>query len=230
MAHLLANFASGGAGAFIGKQGVHRSVYWLYLYRLLKMIEFKRTFEKLLPYNRKNYLGYQADTDFSVKWYGASFQMAEIADQKNASFQLYLEKYEPLFTNIVLDIDNGSSWIVSHDIKGVPWFPNEYDNLPDLRTLFKRNDILTTFKGAVIFSTADLGEYSKELVSYPYTVTGRKGVLYRDLDISHSELPAIIRISGHLNIDFISTEKNIFKKIRHADFASGFVVKEYRGN
>lgn len=194
------------------------------------MIEFKRDVEKILPYNRKNYLGYQADTDFSVKWYGVSFQLVEIADQKDASFQRYLEMYEPLFKNIVLDFDNCSSWIVSHDIKGLPWFPNEFDNLSDLRTLFKRNDILNTFKGAVIFSTPDLIVYSKELVSYPYAVTGRKGVLYRDLDISHSELPAIIRISGHLNIDFISTEETIFRKIRHADFARGFVVKEYRGN
>jgi hypothetical protein len=172
------------------------------------MIEFKRDIEKILPYNRKNYLGYQADTDFSVKWYGASFQVVEIADQKNASFQQYLEMYEPLFKNIVLEFDKSSSWIVSHD-KAVPWFPNEYDNLPDLRTLFKRNDISNSFIGAVIFFTPDVIQYSKDLVSYPYSVTGRKGVLYRDLDISHSELPAIIRISGHLNIDFISTDENI---------------------
>jgi hypothetical protein len=193
------------------------------------MIEFKKDVEKILPYDRKNYLGYQAGTDVSVKWYGVSFQVVEIADQKNASFQQYLEMYEPLFKNIVLDFDNGSSWIVSHD-RDVRWFPNEYDNLPDLRALFKRNGILNTFKGAVIFSDADLIAYSKELVSYPYAVPGRKGVLYRDLDISHGELPAIIRISGHLNIDFISTEENLFRKIRGADFASGFVVKEYRGN
>lgn len=193
------------------------------------MIEFKSDVENILPYNRKSYLGYQAGTDVSVKWYGASFQVVEIADQKNASFQQYLELYEPLFKNIVLDFDNDSSWIVSHD-RDVRWFPNEYDNLPDLRTLFKRNDISNSFKGAVIFPTPDLIVYSRELVSYPYAVPGKKGVLYRDLDISHSELPAIIRISGHLNIDFISTEENIFRKIRHADFASGFVVKEYRGN
>jgi hypothetical protein len=66
---------------------------------------------------------------------------------------------------------------------------------------------MTTFKGAVIFSTSDLIVYSKELISYPYVVTGIKGGLYRDLDISHSKLPAIIRISGHLNIDFITTEE-----------------------
>jgi hypothetical protein len=194
------------------------------------MIEFKRDFEKILPYNWKNYLGYQADNDFSVKWYGASFQVFEIADNKDADFRKYLEIYEPLFKNIVSAFDNSSSWIVSHDIKGAPWFPNEYDNLSDLRKLFKQNDILNTFKGAVIFSTSELVKYSKELISYPYTVTGRKDVLYRDLDISHKELPAIIRISGHLNIDFITIKENIFNKIKNADFTGAFIVKEYRGN
>jgi hypothetical protein len=193
------------------------------------MIEFKSDVEKILPYDRKSYSGYQAGNDVSVKWYGVSFQVLEIADQENASFQQYLEMYEPLFKNIVSDFGNGSSWIVSHD-RDVQWFPNKYGNLPDLRTLFKRNDIPNSFKGAVIFSAPELMVYSKDLVSYPYVVPGRKGVLYRDLDISHSELPAIIRISGHLNIDFISTEENLFGKIRHADFAGGFVVKEYRGN
>lgn len=55
-------------------------------------------------------------------------------------------------------------------------------------------------------------------------------MLYTDVDISHSELPVIIRISGHLNIDFISTEEQIFRKIINANFANRFVVKEYRGN
>ena len=171
-----------------------------------------------------------AGDDFSVKWYGASFQVVEIADQKDPSFQQYLEMYEPLFKNIVSAFDNGSSWIVSLDTDRRPWFPHENDQLPHLRTLFKQSDILTTFKGAVIFSTPDLLVYSKDLISYPYALPGMKGVFYRDLDISHSKLPAIIRISGHLNIDFITTEENIFRKIRHADFASGFVVKEYIGN
>jgi hypothetical protein len=194
------------------------------------MIEFKRNVEKLLPYNRKNYLGYQAGEDLSIKWYGVSFQVLEIADREDASFQQYLEMYEPLFKNMVSAFDNDSSWIVSLDIDGRPWFPYENDKLPHLRTLFKENDILTTFKGAVIFSAPDLVEYSKDLISYPYIVTGFKNRFYRDLDISHRELPAIMRISGHLNIDFITTDENIFKIIRHADFASGFVVKEYRGN
>ncbi|HXD78047.1 MAG TPA: hypothetical protein VN616_09590 [Puia sp.] len=194
------------------------------------MIEFKRGVEIILPYDRKNYLGYQADTDFSVKWYGVSFQVVDIADQKDANFEQYLEMYEPLFKNIVLYFDKFSSWIVSHDADDVPWFPNDHNNLSDLRTLFKRNKVADTFSGAIAFSTSDLIAYSRELISYPYIVTGRKGVLYRDLDISHSELPSIIRISGHLNIDFVSTDREYFEKIRHADFASGFEAKEYRGN
>jgi len=194
------------------------------------MIHFERNFEKLLPYDREDYLSYQADTVSSVKWYGVSFQLIEIADQKDASFQQYLEMYEPLFKKLILEFDNTSSWIVSHDINGALWFPNASDNLRNLRTLFISNNISNTFNGAIIFAAPDLIKYSKDLVSYPYVAAGKDGGLYRDLDVSHFKLPAIIRISGHLNIDFISTEENIFRKIRDADFANGFVVKEYRGN
>ena len=34
----------------------------------------------------------------------------------------------------------------------------------------------------------------------------------------------------HLNIDFLSTDQSIFRKIIQAHFAGSFVVKEYRGN
>lgn len=77
-----------------------------------------------------------------------------------------------------MDFGNDSSWIASNDIKDVPWFPNEYDNLPDLRTLFRRNKIRNTFKGAIVFSGLGLIMYSKDLISYPYIVLGRKGALY----------------------------------------------------
>ena len=194
------------------------------------MIEFQRNIEKILPYNRKGYMSYQSGSRMSVKWYGVSFQVAEITDQEDASFQQYLEIYEALFRDLISEFDSDSSWIVTHDFKNLPWFPNEYDNLPDLRALFKQNNILSTFTGAVIFSVPELIGYSEDLVSYPYVLPGRKGMFYRDLDISHSQLPAIIRISGHLNIDFISTEQQIFRKIMQANFVKGFVVKEYRGN
>ena len=195
------------------------------------MIEFKRDFEKILPYNREKYIDYLADAaDSSVKWYGGSFQAPAITDQKDVSLQHYLEMYEPLFKNIVLQLDNGASWIVNHDDKNLPWFPNEYDNLPYLRTLFKKNNVLNTYEGALVFSTLDLVKYSKELISYPFTVTGKKDFLYKNLDISNNKLQTIIKISGHLNIDFLSTEQLIFEKIINADFANGFVVKEYRGN
>lgn len=193
------------------------------------MIEFERNFEKILPYNRGKYIDYLADAVGPVmKWYGASFQVPEITDQKDVSFQQYLEMYEPLFKNIILQLDNGSSWIINHDDKDLSWFPNEYDTLPYLRALFKQNNILNSFTGALIFSTGDLVKYSKELISYPFAVTGKKDFLYKNLDISHSELPTIIKISGHLTIDFLSTEQLIFRKIVHANFTSDFVVKEYR--
>lgn len=195
------------------------------------MIDFKKRVSEILPYDRKKYIEYLAEkVDPSVKWYGASFQVPEIVDRPDDSFQQYLEVYEPLFKSIIAELDNGLSWIVNHDDKDLPWFPNENDTLPELRTLFKQNNISNAFKGALIFSIGDLLKYSKDLVSYPFTASGKKGFLYKNLDISHSEMPAVIKISGHLTIDFLSTEQPIFMKIRYANFVSGFDVKEYRGN
>lgn len=195
------------------------------------MIKFKRDFEKTLPYDRKKYIGYLAEVaDSSIKWYGASFQVADVIDRRDTNLQQYVEMYEKLFKSIVLELDNGSSWIVNHDDKDLSWFPNEYSNLPYLRALFKRNDILYSFKGALIFSTDDLLKFTKELISYPFTVMGEKDTLYKNLDISHSKLQTIIKISGHLNIDFLSLEEGIFRKIIQAKFANSFIVKEYRSH
>jgi hypothetical protein len=50
------------------------------------------------------------------------------------------------------------------------------------------------------------------------------------LDISHGELPVITKISGHLNIDFLSTDKEILREIVNENSSNLFIVKEYRDN
>lgn len=54
-------------------------------------------------------------------------------------------------------------------------------------------------------------------------------ILYKNLDISHNELPLIIKISGHLNIDFISTDKLILRSLVN-EYSQKFVIKEYWGS
>ncbi|HEY5587451.1 MAG TPA: hypothetical protein VIK86_00685 [Candidatus Paceibacterota bacterium] len=192
------------------------------------MIEFKRNVKKVLPYDRQQYLDYLFDEgDSTIKWYGVSFQLEN--DGRNVRLTEFVEIYESLFKNIVLKFDNGSFWIVNHDFKGSVWFPNDEDNLIPLRTLFKQRNVPNTFKGALIFMKDDLLEFSRELISYPCAIFNEEDLLYDNLDISHGELPFIIKISGHMCIDFLSTDKELLRKVVNENSSSYFIVKEYRG-
>jgi len=194
------------------------------------MIEFKKTVKNALPYDRQQYLDFfDEDFDSSTKWYGVSFQLPGGYEGREISLTEYLEAYESWFKTIILQLDNGSLWIVNHDDKDLQWLPNDEDNLISLRTLFKQNNIPNEFKGALSFTKDDLLKYSNDLISYPLAVFNATEVLYKDLDISHSELPFIIKISGHANIDLLSTDKDLLKEVVDANASNGFILKPYRG-
>jgi hypothetical protein len=194
------------------------------------MIEFKKNFEEVLPYDRQQYLDFfDGDAESKVKWYGVSFQLPHAGEGKNINLKEFVEVYDSLFKNVVLKLNNGSCWIVNHEDKDLAWFPNDSDNLTQLRAIFKQNDISNTFKGALIIWMDDLLKISKDLISYPYAVLNKNGFLYKDLNISHGELQFIIKISGHLNIDFLSTDKGLLREIVNENSSNPFSVKEYRG-
>jgi hypothetical protein len=195
------------------------------------MIEFKKNVEEVLPYDRQHYIDFlDDDAESYIKWYGVSFQLPHAGGGKQISLKEFVETYKFLFKHVIAMLDNGSSWIVNHDDKDLGWFPNDGDNLTQLRSLFKQNDVPNTFSGALIFSTDDLLEFSRDLISYPYAAANEDGFLYKNLDISHGELPFIIKISGHLNIDFLSTDKERLKEIVNENSSDLFIVIEYRGN
>jgi hypothetical protein len=198
------------------------------------MVEFKKSFENILPYDRPRYIDYLDDdldsSTKSIKWYGVSFQLPGAGEGEKIELNKYVEVYEPLFKNVVTKLDTGSIWIVNHDDKDLKWLPNNYDNLTHLRTLFKDKKIKNNFRGALIFSKNDLLEFSKELISYPYVLFAKDGSLYKNLDISHGKLQFIIKISGQLNIDFLCTDEKLLKKVINENSSSLFVVKEYRDN
>lgn len=192
------------------------------------MIEFKKNVNKVLPYDRRQYRDFfDEERDFSIKWYGVSFQLEN--DGRNVRLTEFVEIYESLFKNIVLKFDNGSFWIVNHDDKDLIWIPNDEDNLIPLRTLFKQKNVPNTFKGALIFTKDDLLEFSRDLISYPCAVFNSENSLYSNLDVSHGELPFIIKISGHMCIDFLSTDKELLRKVVNENYSSYFIVKESRG-
>ena len=194
------------------------------------MIEFKRNVDKELPYDRKEYIeSFDDDLDSSIKWYGVSFQLPGGSEGKEIGLTKFVEVYEGLFKSVVLKLNNGSFWIVNHDDKDLNWLPNDDNNLSYLRTLFKEKNVPNTFKGALVFTTDDLLEYSKDLISYPYAVLHKDGFLYKDLNVSHGELQFIIKISGHLNIVFLSTDQELLREVVNVNSSSSFIVKEYRG-
>jgi hypothetical protein len=191
------------------------------------MVTFRKNFKTLLPYNRKEYLNWNADFKSSVEWYGVSFQLSGGFEGRNIGLREYLKAYKAWFKNVITEFDNGSTWIVNHEGRDMEWFPYDQDTLPALRTLFKQNNILNTFKGALIFTTDDLLKFCKDLISYPTAlIKGRR--LYQDLVISRNDLPFIIKISHHSNIDFLSTDKDLLRKMLD-EHSHSFILKMYRG-
>jgi hypothetical protein len=195
------------------------------------MIEFEKNLEKVLPYDRGQFSDFLENANTSnINWQGVSFQLPGASEGKHINLKKYIEIYEPLFNKVISKFGNGSFWIVNHDGKDLKWFPNDDDNLNHLRALFKRHDIPDTFRGGITFSMDELLKLSVDLISYPNVILKKDGFLYKDLDISHGELQFIIKISGHLNIDFLSTDKKILTEIVNENSSNLFIIKEYRGN
>lgn len=190
------------------------------------MVKFKEKIQEILPYDREKYIDF-LDDDFegTSEWSGVSFQL--INAKKEMYSESFFENYEILFKNVLLKLDEGFFWIVNHDDKDLKWFPNDDDNLISLRNLFIQNKIPNTFTGALTFMRDDLLNFSKDLISYPFTVFNEEGLLYKNLDISHSKLQFIIKISGHRNIDFLSTDKSLLEQVVNENSSSIFNVKQY---
>lgn len=196
----------------------------------MTMVEFKKNIKTLLPYDREVYIDYLGYEFYKFpQWYGVSFQLAGGYNGREIGIIEYLEAYENWFMNIVLRLDNNNQWIVTHAPKDMIWFPEEEETLTSLRTLFKQNNVPHKFKGAIIITTEDLLKFSKDLITYPFALFKQDGLLYNDLDISHSELPFIIKISHHSNIDLLSTDKELLKKVVNENILNQFILRNYNG-
>lgn len=192
------------------------------------MIKFKNDVQGALPYNRNIYASFlKGNSDVQVQWYGVSFQLPGGYEGREIDLQEYFEAYENWFKKLILQFDNVPYWVVNHDIDDY-WFPNEEDTLGPLRTIFAENNIPNEFSGALILTTTELLTLSNCLISYPFSVFS-DNTLYDDLDISHSMLPLIIKVSAHMNIDILSTDKELLKNIVSKNNNNRFIKREYRG-
>ncbi|MDR3697340.1 hypothetical protein [Mucilaginibacter sp.] len=193
------------------------------------MIKFNKSVKNVLPYSRRQYLQFwDDDCDLPTEWNGVSIQLPGAYEGKVSGLTAFVEAYEGLFKNVVLKLDNGSSWTVNHDDKDLNWFPNDEDNLTALRALFKQNNIPNAFRGALIFAKDDLLEFSRDLISYPSAIINEEGVYYKNLDISHGELSFIIKIYGRFSIDLLSLNKGLLREVINENSSSLFIVKEFR--
>jgi hypothetical protein len=194
------------------------------------MVEFIKNTKRALPYDREVYIDYLGDEYYKYpKWYGVSVQLPGGFEGRKISVPEYLEAYENWFKNIIIQLDNNSSWIVNHDKKDMAWFHYDEETLPSLRGLVEQKNIPNKFKGALVFTTENLLNLSKDLITYPFALFKQEGLLYNDLDISHDELPFIVKISAHCNIDLLSTSKELLRKVVNENYASQFILKVYKG-
>lgn len=184
------------------------------------MIEFKRVLDELLPYKREKYFKYTG-------WHGVSFQMAH--GLANFNLNTFVDVYDKLFHDVIKGFKDDASWIVNHDDKDLAWFPNNEKNLIALRALFKQNNIPNSFKGGLVFNQYEILKFSKELITYPFSVFNEEGLFYKNLDISHSKIPFIIKITAHFNIDLLSEDKNLLREVINENMSSNFILKNYRG-
>ncbi len=176
-----------------------------------------------LPYNKEQYFNF-LDTDHNgpSDWHAVSFQVLG-SDERNVEVK-NADVLEPLFKNIIATLDNGAPWIADHFFRSEKWFSKDAHNLISLRALFRDSNVKTTFKGPLLFTKDDLFKVVKDLILYPYILSRQ------DLDISHSQLPFIIKTSQHLCIDLFSTDKMLLRKILAENTQADFIVKEYRSS
>ncbi|MDJ1495243.1 hypothetical protein QNI19_20050 [Cytophagaceae bacterium DM2B3-1] len=199
------------------------------------MIKFEKNISQLLPYNRANYIAYFNDEDDTfdrnVIWYGVSLQQADIKDQKlyQVSEQIVVnsvDRLENAFKEIVSEFDQGLPWIINHDDKDLPWFNTENKRMPQLQNLFKQNTIPSSFIGCLVFNKEDVVNFARELITYPYDLLSK--ISYKTLDVSHTKLPLILKLTGHLTLDIVSTDKALLTKISHLDKLDSFLKIPYR--
>lgn len=197
-------------------------------------VSFKKNVQVLLPYKRIQYITYiNGNILPRTKWYGVSFQLSSeehnISRGVNFGLLKFIENYEALFKKVISEFDNGSWWIITHDKYDDFWLPNNDRTLPRLRALFVQHHIPNKFKGAILLKKSKLFSLANEILSYPSGIFSREKTMYTDLDISHNKLPLVIKISSHLNVDFLSTNKEILQHIVNTNHSSLFNIKQNNG-
>ena len=197
-------------------------------------VTFTKNVRALLPYKRNRYIRYlHSDVESHTPWYGASFQLASeahnIGQGINFGLPKFLHHYEAFFKQLIATFDDGSYWIVTHDKYDGMWLPNDEPTLPALRALFAQHHVPNRFTGALRLTKQEVFTFARDLLSYPTGIFSSERSLYSDVDVSHSKLPVVIKISAHLNVDFLSTDQALVREVVKENHSPDFTIKPYRG-
>lgn len=197
------------------------------------MKKFEEKVSNVLPYDREQYLDFFDEEvnllNSTPRWFGVSLQLESIQNQKLSIVKSEIVEYSinvllMALKTIVSKLDKNRFWIVNHDDKDMKWFPmgKNDEMLPMLRALFRQNNVPNSYKGSLVLMKDDLLTLAKDLVSYPYRFS------YKNLDISHSELQFVVKITGHLTIDLLSTDLKLINQIVNDSSLSTFTKVQYR--
>ena len=162
-----------------------------------------------------------------------SFQLTSEAHNISRGIRFGLPKfiahYEPLFQRVIAAFDNGSHWVVTHDKYTLEWWPNDEPTLPALRDLFAQYRVPKDFNGALLLAPQQVLAFARDLLSYPNGLFRREASLYSNIDVSHSKVPFVIKISDHLNVDFLSTDPALVRTVVNEYHSPAFTIKPYAG-
>lgn len=185
------------------------------------MVTFENPTKKTYPYDRTQYFFFTNDEITpAIAWFGFSLQLKE----KNYNTIQSINVLDIAFKTIISKYDNGSFWIINHEVNNIDWFFDDSNNLKSLRTLFKEHRIQNSFKGTLICFKNDLFKHSRDLISYPFILS------YKNLDISHNALPLIVKTSNHLTIDVLSTDITLLNEIINSNSFKNLSKVKYRGS
>ncbi|MBL0745468.1 hypothetical protein [Chryseolinea lacunae] len=195
------------------------------------MVRCEKNTSEWLPYDRLQYRAYfdEDDNTFNrnVLWHAVSLQQADVKNEKlyhtpEEIVTKCIDSLEISFKEIISRLDQGLPWVINHDDKDLPWFNKEGDTMPKMRSLFKQSDIPISFTGCLIFPKEDLFDFARELVTYPYILS------YKNLDVSHHTLPFVIKITGHLTLDLLSTDKALLTRVLNDETFDSLLRITYR--
>ncbi len=160
-------------------------------------------------------------------WHGVSLQLETIRNEKLLAapeeiVNQAIDILDRMFRHLIALLDDGNLWIVNHDDKDMQWFLDQSETLPRLREVFRHTKTPGTYRGSILMFDEDLLELSRELVTYAYALS------YKNLDVSHGTRPVVIKATGHLTLDILSTDFELMSHMLADSSLDVFTKVPYR--